>query len=111
MQKLHKGRCKLIGKVLSSFSQHVNYFNMNNMGPGIFHAWTHWTLNGERKTSGSTTEEVKCSLLIVYAWDEANLNLLARIISYEFEKANSCSIMDVQWTVHVLLGRYFIFGL
>jgi len=44
MQKLHKGRYKLIGKVLSSFGQHMNYFNMNNMGRGIFHAWTHWAL-------------------------------------------------------------------
>ena len=36
MQKLHKGRYKLIGKVLSSFGQHMNYFNMNDMGLGIF---------------------------------------------------------------------------
>jgi hypothetical protein len=40
-------------------------------------------------------------LLIFSAWDEASLNLLARIISYEFEKANSCYIMDIQWTVRV----------
>jgi hypothetical protein len=38
IQKLHKGRYKLIGKVLSSFGQHMNYYNMNNMGLGIFHA-------------------------------------------------------------------------
>jgi len=38
MQKLHKGRYKLIGKVLSLFGQHMNYFNMNNMGPKIFRA-------------------------------------------------------------------------
>lgn len=54
---------------------------------------------------------IKFSLLIFYAWDEANLNLLARIISYESEKASSCYIMDIQWTIHVLLGRYFISGL
>ena len=74
MQKLHKSRYKLIGKVLSSFSQHMNYFNMNNVGPEIFRSWTHWALIGERKTSGiepyrqerrprnisgHTTEEVK----------------------------------------------------
>jgi len=74
MQKLHKGRYKLIGKVLSSFGQHINYFNMNNKGPEIFQAWTHWALTGEWKTSGielyrqerrprnisgHTTEEVK----------------------------------------------------
>jgi len=39
-QKLHKGRYKLIGKVLPSFGQHMNYFNMTNMGSGIFQAWT-----------------------------------------------------------------------
>ena len=74
MQKLHKGRYKLIGKALSLFGQHNNYFNMNNMGQGIFWAWTHCALTGERKTSGieqyrqerrprnisgHTTEEVK----------------------------------------------------
>jgi hypothetical protein len=37
-QKLHNGHYKLIGKVLSSFGQHMNYFNMNNMGQGIFRA-------------------------------------------------------------------------
>jgi len=37
-KKNHKGRYKLIEKVLSSFIQHMNHFNMNNMGPGIFRA-------------------------------------------------------------------------
>jgi len=40
MQKLHKGCYKLIGKVLSSFGQHMNYLNTTNMGLGIFRAWT-----------------------------------------------------------------------
>jgi len=57
-----------------------------------------------------TTLSVHC-LLIFSAWDEAKLNHLARIISYECEKANSFYVMDIQWTFYVLVDRYFIFGL
>jgi hypothetical protein len=52
MQKFHKGRYKLIGKFLSSFGQHTYYFNVNTLGLGIFRAWTHWAVYGERKSSG-----------------------------------------------------------